>query len=166
MEAGPQPDPPAPRPGAVDVADALLCVLVFRRAIALTLSPNGREYEVALVREASPEPLLSLPLGHAVAARLGLMGGLDPWAPGGRLGRIEARVGGTQRGVREAAEHRRIALVDLESDHPGISFVQSGPDGYFIPPQRLQWLTSRLAGAPVGRALADAIAAVRGAKEG
>jgi serine/threonine protein kinase len=69
---------------------------VFRRATALTLSPNGREYEVALVREASPESLLSLPLplGHAVAARLGLMGGLDPWAPGGRLGRIAARVGG------------------------------------------------------------------------
>ncbi|HYN01635.1 MAG TPA: serine/threonine-protein kinase [Vicinamibacteria bacterium] len=96
MEVGSQPDPPAPRPSAVDVADALLCVLVFRRATALTLSPNGREYEVALVREASPESLLSLPLplGHAVAARLGLMGRLDPWAPGGRLGRIAARVGG------------------------------------------------------------------------
>jgi serine/threonine protein kinase len=98
MEAGSQPDPPAPRQGAVDVADALLCVLVFRRATALTLSPNGREYEVALVREALPEPLLSLPLplGHAVAARLGLMGGLDPWALGGRLGRIAVRVGGTR----------------------------------------------------------------------
>jgi len=97
MDAGPQPGPPTPRPGAVDVADALLCVLVFRRAPALTLSPNGREYEVALVREGSPEPLLSLPLplGHAVAARLGLMGGLDPWAPGGRLGRIEALVEAT-----------------------------------------------------------------------
>jgi serine/threonine protein kinase len=97
MDAGPQPGPPTPRPGAVDVADALLCVLVFRRATALTLSPNGREYEVALVREASQEPLLSLPLplGHAVAARLGLVGGLDPWAPGGRLGRIEVLVGGT-----------------------------------------------------------------------
>ena len=97
MDAGPQPGPPTPRPGAVDVADALLCVLVFRRAPALTLSPNGREYEVALVREGSPEPLFSLPLplGHAVAARLGFMGGLDPWAPGGRLGRIEVLVGGT-----------------------------------------------------------------------
>jgi serine/threonine-protein kinase len=80
------------------VADALLCIIAFRRATALTLSPNGREYEVALVREASPEPLLSLPLplGHAVAARLGLMGGLDPWALGGRLGRIAVRVGGTR----------------------------------------------------------------------
>ena len=90
MEAGSPPETPAPRQGAVDVADALLCIIAFRRATALTLSPNGREYEVALVREASPEPLLSLPLplGHAVAARLGLMGGLDPWALGGRLGRI------------------------------------------------------------------------------
>ena len=96
MEAGPQPDPPAPRPGAVDVADALLCIIAFRRATALTLSPNDREYEVALVREGSPEPLFSLPLplGHAVATRFGLMGGLDPWAPGRRLGRIAARVGG------------------------------------------------------------------------
>ena len=65
------------------------------------------------------------------------------------------------RGLREAAEHRRLALVDLESDHPGISFVPSGPDGYFIPPQRLQALAARLAGSTVGQALADAIAVAR-----
>jgi len=78
------------------VADALLCVLVFRRATALLLSPNDRQYQAALVREAAPEPLLTLPLplGHAVAARLGLIGGLDPWAQGGRLGRIDVRVAG------------------------------------------------------------------------
>ncbi len=91
--------PVAPSPtGAVDVADALLCVAVFRRATALTLAPNVREYEVALVRESSPETILRLPLplGHAVAARLGFLGGLDPWAPGVRLGRIDARVGGSR----------------------------------------------------------------------
>jgi eukaryotic-like serine/threonine-protein kinase len=84
------------RQGALDVADALLCIAVFRGATAVTLNPNGREYEAALVREASAEPLLTLPLplGHAVAARLGLVGGLDPWAPGARLGRIDLRVGG------------------------------------------------------------------------
>ena len=65
------------------------------------------------------------------------------------------------RGLREAAERRRMALVDLESDHPGISFVPSGPDGYFIPPQRLQALAARLAGSTVGQALADAIAVAR-----
>jgi len=88
--------PPDVVPGALDVADALLCVLVFRVAAALTLAPNEREYEASLVLDASPEPLLSLPLplGHAVAARLGLVGGLDPWAPGARLGRIDVRVGG------------------------------------------------------------------------
>jgi serine/threonine-protein kinase len=82
--------------GALDVADALLGILVFRGAAALTLAPNGREYEAALVLTASPVPLLTLPLplGHAVAARLGLVGGLDPWVPGARLGRIDVRVGG------------------------------------------------------------------------
>ena len=79
------------------MADALLCVLVFRRATALLLSPNDRQYQAALVRETAPEPLLTLPLplGHAVAARLGLIGGLDPWAQGGRLGRIDVRVAGS-----------------------------------------------------------------------
>jgi DNA-binding NtrC family response regulator len=77
------------------------------------------------------------------------------------LGRVDAAH--EVRGLREAAERRRIALVDLESDHPGISLVQSGPDGYFIPPQRLQGLAVRLVGTPAGRALADAIAATRGA---
>ncbi len=84
------------RPGALDVADALLSVLVFRGAAALTLAPNEREYEASLVLEASPSPLLTLPLplGHAVAARLGLVGGLDPWVPGARLGRIDVSAGG------------------------------------------------------------------------
>jgi serine/threonine protein kinase len=95
MGAGPQAGSPQERLGAVDVADALLGILVFRRAAALTLAPSGREYEVRLVRESS-DPLLTLPLplGHAVAARLGLVGGLDPWASGGRLGSIDVRVGG------------------------------------------------------------------------
>jgi hypothetical protein len=50
--------------------------------------------------------------------------------------------------------------VDLERDHPGLSLVQSGPDGYFIPPQKLAGLTARLAGTAVGRALAEASAAL------
>jgi serine/threonine-protein kinase len=96
MEAGPEGESSPARQGAVDVADALLSILAFRRAAALTLAPNRSEYEVTLVREASAEPLLNLPLplGHAVAARLGLLGGLDPWASGGRLGRVDLRVGG------------------------------------------------------------------------
>jgi len=80
------------------------------------------------------------------------------------LGHADAAHDG--RGLREAAERRRMALVDLESDHPGISFVPSGPDGYFIPPQRLAGLTERLAGTAVGQALAGAISGARGAKEG
>jgi serine/threonine-protein kinase len=86
----------APRwPSATDVADGLLCVLVFQRATALTLSPRGNVYEAALTREASPEPIVELPapLGHAVAARLGIVAGLDPWGAGDRLGRVVARIG-------------------------------------------------------------------------
>ncbi len=96
MGAAPPAESPPVRQNAVDVADALLCILVFRHAAALTLAPNVREYEVTLVREDSAELLLALPLplGHAVAARLGLVGGLDPWATGGRLGRVDLRVSG------------------------------------------------------------------------
>jgi DNA-binding NtrC family response regulator len=79
------------------------------------------------------------------------------------LGRADAAH--EARGARETAERRRIALVDLESDHPGISHVQSGPDGYFLPRQRLEGLAARLQGTPVGQALADAIAVARDAKE-
>ena len=75
------------------------------------------------------------------------------------LGRADAAH--DARGAREAADRRRVALVDLESDHPGISHVQSGPDGYFVPRQRLAWLAERLQGTSVGRALAEAIAVAR-----
>ena len=34
-------------PSATDVADGLLCVLVFQRATALTLGPRGHVYEAA-----------------------------------------------------------------------------------------------------------------------
>lgn len=68
-------------------------------------------------------------------------------------------------GARSAAERRRNALLDLESDHPGISVVPSDADGYFIPRHRLQGVADRLRGTAVGQALAYAIA-TRGAKEG
>ena len=77
------------------------------------------------------------------------------------LGRADAAH--EARGAREAADRRRMAVIviDLESDHPGISRVQAGPDGYFIPRQQLEGLAARLQGTPVGRALADAIAVAR-----
>ena len=65
------------------------------------------------------------------------------------------------RGAREATERRRTALLDLEIDHPGISLVAAGPEGYFIPRHRFQRLAERLRGTAAGRALADAVAAVR-----
>jgi len=113
MTPAPEPTAAPRRDSAVDVADALLCVLVFTRGTALTLAPRGRAYETTLTRDASPEPLpaLPLPLGHAVAARLGIVGGLDPWAAGDRLGRIDVQVGQT----------RGELLVMLRDTPPGFA---------------------------------------------
>ena len=95
LPAPSEPHPASDRLSAIDVADGLLCVLVFERATALLLTPRADHYEVTLTREAGPEPLTDLPLalGHATAARLALVGGLDPWGAGDRLGRIEISVG-------------------------------------------------------------------------
>ena len=65
------------------------------------------------------------------------------------LGRAEAL--SEARGVREGAERR------LETDFPGISMVSLGAEGYFIPPQRLRGLVTRLKGTRLGEALAAAI---------
>jgi DNA-binding NtrC family response regulator len=59
----------------------------------------------------------------------------------------------------EAAERRRIALLDLEAAHPGISLVPSTSDGYFVPRQRLRAFSERLRGTEIGRLLEEAIAA-------
>jgi DNA-binding NtrC family response regulator len=61
------------------------------------------------------------------------------------------------RGVQEKAERRRLALHDLETDFPGITLVSHGPEGYFIPPQRLRSVAERLKGTPIGEALAASI---------
>ncbi len=71
------------------------------------------------------------------------------------LGRAE--VLSEAKGVRESAERRRRALVDLETDFPGISLVSLGPEGYFIPPQRLRGLLARLESTPLGKVLAAAL---------
>jgi two-component system probable response regulator PhcQ len=65
------------------------------------------------------------------------------------------------RGVREKAERRRLALVDLETDFPGITLVSHGPEGYFIPPQRIKRLAERLKETPLGQALARSIEETR-----
>lgn len=88
---------------------------------------------------------------------------LDALALRGAVEEAVARADAAQeaRGARDAAERRRNALVDLESDHPGISDVPSGPDGYFLPRHRIQALAAGLRDTPVGAALAGAIAAAR-----
>ena len=62
-------------------------------------------------------------------------------------------------GAWEAAERRRVALIDLESHHPGIALVSLGPEGYFLPSQKITGLVRRLEGTDVGRVLAEAVAA-------
>jgi DNA-binding NtrC family response regulator len=109
---------------------------------------------VAAINEAEVFRYLGKPVDAAA-----LRGAVDE-----ALGRAEAVR--EVRGAKAAAERRRVALVDLESDHAGISLVQLSPDGYFIPPQRLQGLARRLEGTPTGRALADALGEARGAKGG
>ena len=63
------------------------------------------------------------------------------------LGRAESLY--KTREASEAVERRRIALIDLESDYPGISFVARGSEGYFIPRGRLRALGARLGGTPL-----------------
>jgi DNA-binding NtrC family response regulator len=65
-------------------------------------------------------------------------------------------------GTWEAAERRRVALVDLEAHHPGIALVSLGPEGYFLPSQKVAGLVRRLEGTAVGRVLAQACAARSG----
>jgi serine/threonine-protein kinase len=142
MDSSPAPDPA--RAGALDVADALLCIAAYRGATALTLSPNGREYEVALVQGAATEPLLTLPLpvGHAVAARLGLVGGLDPWAPGARLGRIALRAG-RERGeflvvLRDTPWGFAVELRRLVAHEAAVRTADLASGGGRIGPYRLE----------------------------
>jgi two-component system, probable response regulator PhcQ len=71
------------------------------------------------------------------------------------LGRAETQH--VVRELREAAERRRIALIDLESDFPGISQVARGPEGYFIPRGRLRGLAERLQGTPLAELLTRSI---------
>jgi len=61
------------------------------------------------------------------------------------------------RGVREGAERRRLALVDLETDHPGISTVALGREGYSLPPSRLRALAEVLKDTPLGAHLAASL---------
>ncbi len=85
-----------------------------------------------------------------------------PLDPAAVRAAIEEAVGRTTtlqdvQGAREKAERRRVALLDLETDFPGITLVSGGPEEYFIPPQRLRRLTERLKGTPLGEALAASI---------
>lgn len=88
---------------------------------------------------------------------------LDPAAVLAAVGEALGRAAtlSQARGVEEGQERRRLALLDLEIDFPGISVVSHSPDGHFIPPQRLKGLAERLRGTPLGELLASSMAASR-----
>lgn len=73
------------------------------------------------------------------------------------VGRAEAA--SEVRGLQEQVERRRLALLDLETDFPGISLVSHSPDGYLLPHYRVRKLASRLRGTPLGRVLDDSLEA-------
>lgn len=61
--------------------------------------------------------------------------------------------------AQQAAERRRAELLDLESDHPGLTTAPPGPEGYMIPAERLRALAESMRGTPLGGRLAAALAA-------
>jgi DNA-binding NtrC family response regulator len=90
-----------------------------------------------------------------------------PVDPGALLEAVEQAMAGLDslhltRRVQEAEERRRLALTDLETDHPGISFVARVGASYSISRHRLRVLKERLAGTP----LADLMAGVADPREG
>ena len=100
---------------------------------------------VAAVNEAEVFRILSKPLDRA--AVLG--------AVSDALGRAETLH--QARSVQEQADRRRLALIDLEADFPGISVVSRTSEGYFIPSQRLKALSQCLQGRPLGEVLASSL---------
>jgi len=74
------------------------------------------------------------------------------------VGRAEAA--SEVRDLQEQVERRRLALLDLETDFPGISLVSHGPDGYLLPHYRVRRLADRLRGTPLGSLLDGALEVV------
>jgi serine/threonine-protein kinase len=84
-------------PGAVDLADGLLCALVLGAGTAARVAPAGDGHEALVATEAGTVALsLSRPLGRAVVVRLALVAGLDPWGPSSAVARLRVRAGEAQ----------------------------------------------------------------------
>lgn len=79
-----------PEATAVDWADLCLAAALRSSAASLAVHPQGDAYTVALVQPGGGHATerLGRDLGHAVAARLALLAGADPWAPSPALGRL------------------------------------------------------------------------------
>lgn len=86
------------RLSALDIADLLLSVAARRHSATLTLEPMGTHHEATLLSETGAKSRVSLPgeLGDAVAVRLGVVAGSDPWSEDGHLGRVKVRAGSTE----------------------------------------------------------------------
>jgi serine/threonine-protein kinase len=81
---------------AVDVADVLLWSALKRNVATLIVEPLGGEHSVSLVAASGTPVGTRVPsrLGDALAVRLGILAGVDPWAVDSRLGQLKARLGG------------------------------------------------------------------------
>jgi serine/threonine protein kinase len=82
-------------PAPVDLADGVLCALVLADGTAARVEPAPESEAAVTVVAGGHAHRLALPgeVGRAVAARLALLAGLDPWATEPSAARLPVRVG-------------------------------------------------------------------------
>jgi serine/threonine-protein kinase len=82
-------------PAPVDLADGVLCALILAEATAARVEPAPEGGAAVTVVAGGHALRLALPgeVGEAVAARLALLAGLDPWAAEPSAARLPVRVG-------------------------------------------------------------------------
>ncbi len=91
---------------AVDLADLLLTAATRRRILSMHIRPEANGYLLTIGDATLP---LGGPLGVALAARLGFLARLDPWAKGAHLGLVRLKT------EKETAEF----LVELDRSPVG-----------------------------------------------
>jgi serine/threonine-protein kinase len=93
-----------PDVSAVDLADLLLAAAARRRSVTLQIRPESTRHLVTLADAQGKTFSVDARLGAALAVRLGILAGLDPWGDGPRIGLIRL----------QAAKKATEFLVQLE----------------------------------------------------